>query len=102
MNRKLPRAIVINKLDRERASFERTMESIHARFGRAAVPIQLPLGSEKDFSGVIDLVRMKAYVYTFPMAMASRKRRRSRQITPKPQRKPTKNWSNWSPKAKTT
>ena len=61
---KLPRAIVINKLDRDRASFERTMESIHARFGRAAVPIQLPLGSEKDFRGVIDLIRMKAYVYT--------------------------------------
>ena len=60
----LPRAIVINKLDRERASFERTMESIHARFGRNAVPIQLPLGQEKDFRGVIDLVRMKAYVYT--------------------------------------
>ena len=38
---------------------------IHERFGRAAVPIQLPLGSEKDFRGVIDLIRMKAYVYTF-------------------------------------
>jgi elongation factor G len=61
---KLPRAIVINKLDRDRSSFERTMESIHARFGRNAVPIQLPLGSEKDFRGVIDLVRMKAWVYT--------------------------------------
>jgi elongation factor G len=60
----LPRAIVINKLDRDRASFERTMESIHARFGRNAVPIQLPLGDEKDFRGVIDLIRMKAYLYT--------------------------------------
>ncbi|HVW86473.1 MAG TPA: elongation factor G [Bryobacteraceae bacterium] len=60
----LPRAIVINKLDRDRASFERTMESIHGRFGRNAVPIQLPLGSEKDFRGVIDLIRMKAWVYT--------------------------------------
>jgi elongation factor G len=60
----LPRAIVINKLDRDRASFERTMESIHSRFGRAAVPIQLPLGSDKDFRGVIDLIRMKAYLYT--------------------------------------
>jgi elongation factor G len=60
----LPRAIVINKLDRDRASFERTMESIHARFGRSAVPIQLPLGSDKDFTGVIDLIRMKAYLYT--------------------------------------
>jgi elongation factor G len=60
----LPRAIVINKLDRDRASFERTMESIHSRFGRNAVPIQLPLGNDKDFRGVIDLIRMKAYVYT--------------------------------------
>ncbi len=60
----LPRAIVINKLDRDRASFERTMESIHSRFGRAAVPIQLPLGTDKDFRGVIDLIRMKAYLYT--------------------------------------
>jgi len=61
---KIPRAIVINKLDRDRASFDRAMESIHARFGRAAVPIQLPLGADKDFRGVIDLIRMKAYIYT--------------------------------------
>ncbi len=61
---KLPRAIVINKLDRDRASFDRAMESIHARFGRSAVPIQLPLGTDKDFKGVIDLIRMKACLYT--------------------------------------
>ncbi len=60
----LPRAIVINKLDRDRASFERALESVHARFGRSAVPIQLPLGHDKDFHGVIDLIRMKAYLYT--------------------------------------
>jgi elongation factor G len=60
----IPRAIVINKLDRDRASFDRALESIHARFGRAAVPIQLPLGSDKDFKGVIDLIRMKAVIYT--------------------------------------
>jgi elongation factor G len=60
----LPRAIVINKLDRDRSSFERALHSIHERFGRAAVPIQLPLGSDKDFRGVIDLIRMKAYLYT--------------------------------------
>ncbi len=59
----LPRALVINKLDRERASFERALESIHSVFGRSAVPIQLPVGSERDFSGVVDLVRMKAYSY---------------------------------------
>ena len=59
----LPRAIVINKLDRERSDFDRALASVHEIFGRAAVPIQLPLGSEKDFKGVIDLIRMKAYTY---------------------------------------
>jgi elongation factor G len=60
----LPRGIVINKLDRERSSFERALESVHENFGRSAVPIQLPLGSERDFKGVIDLIAMKAYTYT--------------------------------------
>ncbi|MGA3188034.1 MAG: elongation factor G [Bryobacteraceae bacterium] len=58
----LPRAIVINKLDRERSSFERTLESVQSAFGRTAVPIQLPIGAEKEFKGVVDLVRMKSYV----------------------------------------
>ncbi len=60
---KMPRAIFINKLDRERSDFERTLESIHNSFGRTCVPIQLPIGSEKDFRGVIDLVTMKAFLY---------------------------------------
>ncbi|HLK19106.1 MAG TPA: elongation factor G [Bryobacteraceae bacterium] len=60
---KLPRAIVINKLDRERSSFERALESVQQFFGRTAVPIHLPLGAERDFNGVVDLVRMKAYTY---------------------------------------
>ncbi len=60
----LPRAIIINKLDRERSSFERALESIHANFGRAAIPIQLPLGAEREFRGVIDLVRMKGFTYS--------------------------------------
>jgi elongation factor G len=61
---KLPRAIIINKLDRERASFERALESVQSNFGRAAVPIHLPIGAERDFQGVVDLVQMKAYTYT--------------------------------------
>ncbi len=61
---KLPRAVVINKLDRERADFQRALESVHETFGRNAVPIQIPIGSERDFTGVVDLVRMKAYTYT--------------------------------------
>jgi len=58
----LPRAIVINKLDRERSSFERTLENVQSVFGRTAIPIQLPIGVEKDFKGIVDLVRMKSYV----------------------------------------
>jgi elongation factor G len=61
---KLPRAIVINKLDRERSSFERALESVQQFFGRTAIPIHLPIGTERDFKGVVDLVRMKAYTYT--------------------------------------
>jgi elongation factor G len=61
---KLPRAILINKLDRERSSFDRALESVHQNFGRTAVPIQLPLGAEKDFKGIIDLVSMRAFTYT--------------------------------------
>jgi len=60
----LPRAIVINKLDRERSDFNRTLDSVQKHFGRLAVPIQLPVGAEKEFKGVIDLVRMKAFIYT--------------------------------------
>jgi len=59
----LPRALVINQLDRDRASFERTLEALHAAFGRSAIPLQLPIGEEKNFHGVIDLVRVKAYLY---------------------------------------
>ncbi|HUJ23066.1 MAG TPA: GTP-binding protein, partial [Bryobacteraceae bacterium] len=60
----LPRAIVINKLDRERSDFDRALASVQEIFGRSAVPVQLPLGAEKDFKGVIDLVRMKSCAYT--------------------------------------
>jgi len=60
----LPRAIFVNKLDRERANFDQAIASVHDFFGRACFPIQLPIGSEKDFSGVIDLITMKAYTYT--------------------------------------
>ncbi|PYQ31163.1 MAG: elongation factor G [Acidobacteria bacterium] len=59
----LPRAIVVNKLDRDRASFPRTLEALQKKFGKNVVPIQLPIGEEKDFKGVIDLVGMKAYLY---------------------------------------
>ncbi len=57
----LPRIVVLNRLDRERASLERTLESLRQVCGRTIVPIQLPIGEEKDFTGVVDLVAMKGY-----------------------------------------
>lgn len=57
------KAIVINKLDRDRADFARTMESIRETLGRQAVAVQIPIGSEKNFTGVVDLIYMKAYTY---------------------------------------
>jgi elongation factor G len=59
----LPRLLVVNRLDRDRASFERALDSIQQSFGRTAIPIELPIGVEKDFRGVVDLVRMKAYLW---------------------------------------
>ena len=59
----LPRALVINQMDRDRASFERTMEALRGAFGRPVIPVQLPVGEEKNFRGVVDLVRMKATLY---------------------------------------
>jgi len=59
----VPRVFVINKLDRENASFERTMQSILERFDRRAVPIQIPIGAESGFEGVVDLITMKAHRY---------------------------------------
>ena len=59
----LPRLIVVNKLDRENASFARTLESIGKAFGRQVVAAQIPIGSEKSYSGLVDLVTLRAYVY---------------------------------------
>ena len=59
----LPRAIVINRMDRELANFERALASAEQVFGRNVVPLHLPIGEEKDFRGVVDLVLMKALVY---------------------------------------
>ena len=58
-----PRLIVLNRLDRERASLERSLESMRGVFGRTVIPVQLPIGEEKSFRGVVDLVSMKAWTY---------------------------------------
>ncbi len=60
---KLPRIVICTRMDRERADFERVMNSLTSAFGRTVVPVQLPIGAEKTFKGVVDLVKMKAYYY---------------------------------------
>ena len=60
----LPRIVVVNRMDRDRASFARTLDSLQSAFGRGVVPIAIPLGEEKGFVGVADLVIGKADVYT--------------------------------------
>ena len=61
--RTLPRLIVVNRLDRERSSLERTLDSLRLTLNRTIIPIQLPIGEEKHFKGIVDLVSMKVYTY---------------------------------------
>ena len=60
---KTPRVIVASRMDRERADATRVLDSLTGAFGRNIIPLQLPMGAEKNFKGVVDLVRMKAYTY---------------------------------------
>jgi elongation factor G len=59
-----PRAFVLNWMDRELASFERSLGSLQQVFARGVVPVELPIGQEKNFKGVVDLIAMKALLYT--------------------------------------
>ena len=59
----LPRLIVLNRLDRERASLERSLQSLRENCHRTVIPIQLPLGEERAFRGVVDLVARKALIF---------------------------------------
>jgi elongation factor G len=60
----VPRAIFINKLDRERASFQRTLDDLKDKFGAGVAPLELPIGAEHDFRGVIDLLSDTAVTYS--------------------------------------
>ena len=59
----VPRMVFINKLDKEQASFDRTLDQLRDRFGAGIAPIELPIGEEASFHGVADLFTDKAYVY---------------------------------------
>lgn len=61
---KLPKAIFINKLDRENSNFDKVLESLKSQFGMSIVPIQYPIGKEESFNGIIDLISKKARIYS--------------------------------------
>ena len=59
----LARLIVVNRMDRDNASFERALENIQKAFGRAVVPLGVPVGEGKAFKGIVDLVSARAQLY---------------------------------------
>ena len=63
-NYKVPRMVYVNKMDIMGADFYNVLNMLHERLQCNAVPIQLPIGAEDDFKGIIDLIEMKAYIYT--------------------------------------
>src|SRR2546425_3426117 len=64
--RNLPRMVLVNKLDRENSSFEQALESLRNQFGLKVVPLQLPIGEQTGFKGVVDLVSQKGYSFEAP------------------------------------
>ena len=61
---KVPRLAFVNKMDRQGADFAKAIQTMRDRLGANAVPIQLPIGAEADLRGIVDLVAMKAIIYT--------------------------------------
>ncbi len=61
--RNLPRIVLVNKLDRENTSFDQALESLRAQFGVKVVPLQIPIGDQANFKGVVDLVSQKGYTF---------------------------------------
>jgi elongation factor G len=59
----LPRLVVLNRLDRERSSLSRSLDALRVVCNRTVIPIQLPIGEEKSFKGIVDLVTKKAYIF---------------------------------------
>ncbi|MDO8885689.1 elongation factor G [Candidatus Oleimmundimicrobium sp.] len=61
--RNLPRLVFINKMDKENASFEKALESLKKTFKNSFVTIQLPIGANKDFKGIIDIIKMRSLTF---------------------------------------
>ena len=61
--RHLPRMVLVNKLDRENTSFDNALKSLRDHFGTKVVPLQIPIGEQSNFKGVVDLVSQKGYTF---------------------------------------
>src|SRR5256886_7246231 len=61
--RNLPRMVLINKLDRDNASFDTALKSLRDQFGIKVVPLQIPIGEQSSFRGVVDLISQKGYTF---------------------------------------
>jgi elongation factor G len=61
--RNLPRIVLVNKLDRENTSFDTALDSLRQQFGVKVVPLQIPIGEQANFKGVVDLVTQKGYTF---------------------------------------
>jgi elongation factor G len=61
--RNLPRAFFINKIDKENTDFQKTMADLTEAFGKSVIPVQIPMGKEASFKGVLDLLKMKAQYF---------------------------------------
>jgi len=61
--RNLPRMVLVNKLDRENTSFDNALSSLRDQFGTKVVPLQIPIGEQANFKGVVDLVSQKGYTF---------------------------------------
>ena len=63
VERNMPRMILVNKLDRENTSFDQALESLRSRFGNRVVALQIPIGEQAAFKGVVDLASRKGYTF---------------------------------------
>jgi elongation factor G len=61
-DRKMARAVLVNRLDRENANFDETLRQAQAQLSKRCVPVQLPIGSQESFQGIVDLIDRKAYL----------------------------------------
>ena len=98
----VPRIAFINKMDRTGADFDAAVQSMRDRLGARPVPIHLPIGSEEHFSGIVDLVEMKAITYANALGTELDGRGRFRPSSPMPRTPATTSSSTSSPSSTTS